>query len=197
MYAVYLTSFLIGGTLMVGQFVLGLIGLGHHLGDHDVHAGHDHGHGGDHGHDGVGGWFLSLLTFRTTVAALTFFGLGGLAAGGALDWPWALAVALAAGAGALVLVGSLMRALGRLKADGTVRIEGAVGTTGTVYLSVPGNKAGKGKVTLLLQNRTMEYLAMTPTQDLPTGAKVVVTAVLGTDTVEVVPVTDSGSPAHA
>jgi hypothetical protein len=79
-----------------------------------------------------------------------------------------------------------MRTLHRLKADGTVRIERAVGQPGTVYLSIPGQKAGMGKVTLRLQNRTVECQAVTPNQPLATGSKIVVTAVLGPDTVEVV-----------
>jgi hypothetical protein len=56
---------------------------------------------------------------------------------------------------------------------------------------VPGQRAGVGKVTLKLQNRTVEYQALTPYQQLPTGSKVVVTAVLGPDTVEVAP---AGTP---
>jgi ABC-type Fe3+ transport system permease subunit len=102
-----------------------------------------------------------------------------------------LAIALAAAAGALIGVAYLMRMLHRLKSDGTVRIDRAVGQSGTVYLAIPGGKAGVGKVTLNLQNRTVEYQALTPHQPLPTGSKVVVTAVLGPDTVEVVP---AGSP---
>jgi hypothetical protein len=102
--------------------------------------------------------------------------------------PLSLAIALAAAVGALFGVASLMRSLHRLKADGTVRIERAVGQPGTVYLTIPAQKAGAGKVTLTLQNRTLEYQAVTPHQQLPTGSKIVVTAVLGPDTVEVVPV---------
>jgi hypothetical protein len=49
-------------------------------------------------------------------------------------------------------------------------------------------------VTLRLQNRTVEYQALTPHDALPTGSKVVVTGVLGPDTVEVVP---TGHPAEA
>ena len=33
---------------------------------------------------------------------------------------------------------------------------------GTVYLTIPGQKAGAGKVTLCLQNRSVEYQALTP-----------------------------------
>ncbi len=188
----YLTCFLIGATLLVGQFLLSLVGLGHL---HELAGGHDF-HDVGHGeHEGESGWFSGMLTFRTVVAALTFFGLGGLAGHaqwGPDLWPVSLAVAVAAGGGAFFLVGSIMRWLRRQVADGTVRIDGAVGQPATVYLTVPGKKAGAGKVTVCVQNRTMEYQAVTADQELPTGAKVVVVGVVNADTVEVLPATASG-----
>ena len=134
-------------------------------------------------------WFVSLLTFRTLVAALTFFGLAGLA--GTREWgdgPTTRLLALAAGAGAMVLVAALMRALSRMRAEGTVRMERAVGKAGTVYLPIPGRKSGTGKVMLNVQNRTVECQAVTAENELPTGAPVVVVAVISPDTVEVAPV---------
>jgi hypothetical protein len=194
---IYLACALAGGTLLVCQVVLGLFGFGDHHDagtDHDFHdvTGHDS-HDGHHGHDTHTSWFVGLLTFRSLVAALTFFGLAGLAAtvNFELEPPASLAAATAAGAAALFGVGYLMRSLHRLKADGTARIERAVGQCGTVYLTIPGQKTGIGKVHLSLQNRTVEYQALTPRQALPTGSKIVVTAVIGPDTVEVVPAGDA------
>jgi len=164
----YLLCAVAGGTLLLCQFLLGLLGFGHdHDTGDDVHAdGHDtHGDPGDH--DTHGGWFVGVLTF------------------------------LVAGGATLFAVAWLMRTLHRLKADGTVRIERAVGANGTVYVTIPGEKAGVGKVTLSLQDRTVEYQAVTPHQQpLPTGAKIVVTAVIGPDTVEVTPATETGSLTH-
>jgi len=192
---IFLSCAIAGGTLLVCQFLLGLLGFGDHHdtgGDHDFHGADHHDSGGDHddSHDSHTTWFVGVLTFRSVVAALTFFGLAGLTATVNFKYepPVALAVAIAAGGVAMFSVAFLMRALHRLKSDGTVRIGRAVGQNGTVYLSIPGQKAGAGKVTLSLQNRIVEYQAVTPHQPLPTGSKVVVTAVLGPDTVEVVPV---------
>lgn len=204
MYTAYLICFLTGVTLLACQFLLNLLGFGDHHGadGHDFHdaGGHD-AHAGSHdtqGHsDQHVSWFFSVLTFRSLVAALTFFGLVGLATHEYLEQPRSLLVALAAGAGALYMVAFLMRSLHRLRAEGTARIEKSVGKNGTVYLTIPGQKAGAGKVTLNLQNRTVEYQAVTPYQTLPTGARVVVTAVVGPDTVEVASATDSGSLSHA
>jgi hypothetical protein len=89
-----------------------------------------------------------------------------------------------------------MNSLHKLKADGTIHIERAVGTTGTVYLRIPGQKAGTGKVTLKLQNRTVEYQAITAHDELPTGAKIVVLGVVSPDTVEVGPVPSTERAAH-
>ena len=208
MFDVFLICFLIGATIMVCQFLLSLLGLGghhdlggdgHDLAGPDLHDVGGHEGGGHEGtaHEGTGhegstqsasssDWIFSVLTLRTIVAALTFFGLTGLAMQ-QTDLPQAcnLTVALAGGAAALFLVAWVMRSLARLQAEGTARIERSVGKTGTVYLTIPGNRAGAGKVQLNLQNRTVEYQAVTSQEALPNGAKIVVTSVVSRDTVEV------------
>jgi hypothetical protein len=86
----------------------------------------------------------------------------------------------------------LMRTIYRLRSEGTVRIHGAVGKRGTVYVPIPPNNGGVGKIQLNLQNRTVEYAAMADLQDkLPTGARVVVVKILGPDTVEVQPIPET------
>ena len=203
MEIVYGICALVGGTLLVCQFLASLVGFGDHhdVDGHDFHDFHaDGAHDADHDHDQghhTQSWFVGVLSFRAVVAALTFFGLAGLA-GNASGWdqPMTLAVALAAGAGAVFLVAALMRTLHKLRAEGTARIERSVGKSGTVYLTVPAQKAGVGKVTLSLQNRTVEYQAMTSRQELPTGAKVVVVGVISPDTVEVLPATEPERISH-
>jgi membrane protein implicated in regulation of membrane protease activity len=187
MYTFFLVCAGVGGTLVLLQFLAGAFGFG---GDHGDAAGH-HDFGTDHGADGHehgsdANWFLGLLTFRAISAAVTFFGLGGLiAAYYELPRSAQLATAAMSGFVALYLVATLMKMLYRLKADGTVKIQQAVGRTGTVYLRVPAAKAGPGKVTLNLQNRTVELEAFTAASELPTGTPVRVVAVLGPSSVEV------------
>jgi hypothetical protein len=192
MWHVYTICAVVGGTLLVCQLLLTLIGLG---GDHvDLAADHaDVGHASPiHGL----GWFLGLLTFRSLVAGVAFFGLAGLTT---IRWGTAesLAVSLGSGLVSIVIVGLMVRALFALDSDGTVQIAGAVGKPGTVYLAVPGSNAGLGKVTLKMQNRTVEYQAVTFQGDLPTGTKVVVTSVVGPDTVEVAAAPECGGMVHA
>lgn len=156
-------------------------------GDFDADAGGDV-HGQPVAHHGSS-WVFGVLSFRTIVAALTFFGLAGLAADSAgAGPPVVLGVAVAAGAGAMYGVFWLMQILYRLKAEGTAKIQRALGKHATVYLKIPGHESGTGKIQVNLQNRTMEYLAMTSGDELPTGAKVVVVDVITPTTVEVQPV---------
>jgi hypothetical protein len=213
MDTVFLICAVLGGTVLVCQFAMTLIGMGDTHGDfgggHDVgggadahgFGGHDVGHHGDahHGHADHGGkdlstWLFGVITFRTVVAALTFFGLAGKAALSAGYEPIpTLLIALGSGAAALYGVHFLMQSLHRLRSDGTVQIERSVGVPGTVYLTIPGAGAGLGKIHLNLQNRLVELQASTSKDRLPTGAKIVVTRVVGPDTVEVEPLAESTS----
>ena len=208
----------IGGTLVVCQFLMTMVGFGGHgdvhtgdvhLGDMhtgDVHVGDSHdgavAHDGSTHNNGAGGsaaasqaaqagpsaadWLFSLLSFRTVVAAIAFFGLTGLATlkSGA-DMTTTLVVAVAAGMAALYIVHALMRGLQSLDSDGTLRIERAVGLPATVLLSIPGHNTGTGKVQMKLQNRLAEFEAITDDNPLPGVAPVKVVRIVGPCTVAV------------
>lgn len=206
MAAVYLVCAAIGGTLVVCQFLLTLLGLGggdhdiaaHDVGGHDIHVGQgDVGHH-EAGHGAESSWFFSILSFRALSAAIGFFGLAGLAASqSAIEPIPTLALALGAGVVALFLVAWVMNLLTKLNVDGTVRIERSIGARGTVYLAVPGQKEGAGKVHISQHNRLMEYNAVTSQAPLPTGSKIVVVGVVNPDTVEVTSLTESERVIHA
>lgn len=195
----------IGGTVLVCQFIMSMIGLGGHGdGGFDSPEHLDFDHGGHAPHDANqhdSSWFFGMVTFRTVVAALTFFGLTGLAGeAGELPTAQTLGLAILAGAAAMFGVHWIMKTLHGLKADGTVRINRAIGLAGTVYLRVPAHKSGVGKIQINVQNRTMEYEAMTSHEELPIGARVVVVNVIGPDTVEVAlepSTTPTASTTHA
>lgn len=198
----------VGGTVLVCQFVLTLVGLsgGHELPDdlsadtggdfhggdvHDVSADHSGDAGHDHatgGHDHASSWLFGVISFRTLVAASAFFGLAGLAAQqGGLNLVSQLGIGTVCGLGAMYGVHWIMSLIGRLGEDGTVRIQRAIGQEGTVYIPIPGGKSKAGKIQLRLQNRLLEYAAVTDAADrLPTGTHVRVVGVAG-DVLEVMP----------
>ena len=150
----------------------------------EAHAPVQHSAAGHAAHGST--WLFRVLSLRTIVAALAFFGLAGLAAQAADCTPSPrFLIAAAAGLGAMYAVYAMLRGMRSLRAEGTARIHRAVGQQATVYLRIPAQQKGAGKIQINLQNRTMEYLATTPGDAIPSGATVVVTKVLGSDTVQV------------
>lgn len=155
-------------------------------GDIDVEADADLDDGPDDpGGDGNAGLFagLRILTLRGAVAFLAIFGWGTL---------WLLRIGLhpilslffgvAMGVWAMVLVALLLRVALRLQEDGTVRIQNALGLSGSVYLTVPPARQGLGKVTVLVQEHLTEFDALTDDPEaLPTGSRVLVIGVSGKD----------------
>jgi hypothetical protein len=207
METLFLFCAIFGGTVLLAQFLLGFGGDHEHGGDGaedtpdavgDMHAdlgGHDAGHSADgHEHHDAqvhhgSTWMFGVLTFRTVLIGLTFFGLTGKAAMASdLAQPKPLLIAAVCGLGAMYGVYFLMRGLYKLTAEGTERIDRAVGEEGIVYLAIPGQNGGVGKVHVPVQNRTLEYEAMTAGERLATGSRVVVVGVLGAGRVEVEPI---------
>ncbi len=184
----FLGCAIIGGTIIVCQFLLTLVGFsgleGHvDLADDfpdDVPAdGGSDFDPGSAGHDST--WLFNVISIRTLTAALAFFGLGGYAMNSAqAEIPAQLVVAVVAGTGALFAVHWLFRQLNRLSADGTEQIGRAIGELGVVYLTIPPRGEGQGKVQFDLQGRLVEYAAVTNSLDpLVTGSKIRVIAVTG------------------
>lgn len=204
MYAFFLICATLGGTILICQMVLTVLGL---AGDTEIAddlpdasdgmddaTGHDAGHDADadgadqHGHGSYTTWLFGILSFRTMVAGSAFLGLGGLAGyyGGLAPLQQGL-VAIASGSAAVFGVHWLMKQIGRLSEDGTVRVERAIGHTATVYLMIPPAHSGQGKVQIKLQNRLMEFAAVTSVdRPLKSGSIVRVVAVTGS-TLEVAP----------
>lgn len=165
MGSLFLYCAVIGGTILVAQFVMLLFGFG---GDSDI----DHGPSDSHvGHDQ--GAFLKLFSLQTVSTFLTFFGLVGLGTE-QLGWsPLNVAVAAAAaGSSALFFVGKLMHGLSRLHSQGNVDLSNAIGHTGSVYLRIPASGQGLGRVLMQVQGRSVECRAISRTVEIPTGAMI-------------------------
>ncbi|HEX6810667.1 MAG TPA: hypothetical protein VF384_03495 [Planctomycetota bacterium] len=179
MSTVFLYCAVIGGTILVLQFVLLLFGAGA-----DSDAGADH--AGDVGHDQA--VFLKLFSLQTVSTFLTFFGLVGLGTQG-LDWsPLSVAVAaIAAGIAALWVVAKFMRGLARLNSQGNLDLKNAVGHTGSVYLRIPPSGEGHGRVMMQVQGRTIECRAISRAAEIPTGATIRVLDTTDDDTLVVAP----------
>lgn len=181
MAAFFLACAVLGASVLLLQFALGLVGVGA-----DTEVEPAVGSGVVDGFD--------LLTVRGLAAGTAFFGIAGRAA---LAWELgtvpATLVALATGSLAAAAVAIAMRLMRRLESDGAVHIHGAVGLAGTVHVRVPGGADEQGKVLLTLQNRLVEFAAVSLDGDLPTGTAVTVVGVASPDTLEVVRTPDPGA----
>ena len=178
MGTLFLVCAIVGGAILAIQALLGVVGMDHHLQLPVLHE-----------VDAVGD-ALNLFSVRAVAAGLLFFGLAGMLCGRA--W-FALPAAVAAGLAAMLAVAVATRALMRMESDGTVRMAGAVGATGEVYLRIPAGRAAPGKVHVTVQGRTVECQAVSE-HALASGSPVLVVDVVGPDLVEVIPSPFSGSP---
>jgi len=198
---VFLFCAIIGGVIMVGQFLLTLIGVGDDGGSFDADPGFDLGGDGDFDIDLDGSDHAShlfeVLSLQTMVTGITAFGLVGYIANGSGQTNLvAILAASAAGVAAIYGMYYLMRSLHRLQEDGTVKITSAVGSRGNVLVPIPPKSGGPGKVSVSLQGRLQEITALSDYDGkLATGVQVEVVEVLGPRTVLVAPVTeDAGAP---
>ena len=205
MFTLFLFCAVIAGSIFVLQFVLLLIGFGGEGadfdtdvpdlpdgvdGDFDVDFNTDGEFDSGEVHDHGSTWLFGVISLRTVVAAVTFFGLAGLTAVSADQGP-VVAFPIAIGAGALAMFGVhfLMRSLHKLSQDGKLRIRNAVGKTATVYVPIPAHNKAAGKIQIRMQGRLEELLAMCgANEDLSTGTKVRVVSVVSSSTVQVEPI---------
>jgi len=180
--------------VLVIQTVMLLFGIGS---GHDGHFEHSGGEGADmqdlpgqapgqpdgdaNGIQDLPDAGLRLFTVRGLVA---FFAIGGWTGIALIDLGAqqvvAAVAALVAGALALLLVAWLVRVVLSLQSAGNLDIRHAIGQIGRVYLTIPALGRGSGKVSLLLQERSVELDALTE-QDtaIPTGSPVIVVAIQG------------------
>ena len=130
---------------------------------------------------------LKLFTLRGAVAFLAVCGWGGLwlLRMGMHPIP-AVFLAIAMGFWAMLLMALFLRVALRLQHDGTMDFRNALGRAGTVYLTVPADRAGTGKVHVVVQDQLQELDAVTDEeQPIPTGTEIVVIGLSGENTLVV------------
>lgn len=124
---------------------------------------------------------LRILTVRGIIAFLVVFGWVGVVMTGAeVPLLITLPVATICGFFIMVLLALLMKLVLKLRSDGNLDNRNAVGTSGTVYLTIPAERQGEGKVQLMLQGSYVERSAVTDDKEpISTGTEVVIIGVSG------------------
>lgn len=147
----------IGTLALLIQIILMIVGAS---GDGDLDLDTDADADGDlDSHTDTG---VSLFTLKGLTA---FFAIGGWTGMLMLSYDIhvgiTVAVSVVAGLAAYFVVWGLIRLMLRLQEDGTLDYASAVGKEATVYVSIPANRGGRGKITLVLQGRYTELDAVT------------------------------------
>lgn len=130
---------------------------------------------------------LRIFTVRGIVAFMVVFGWVGLVLDRAGVKLWiSLPAAVASGFVMMLILALLMRWVMSLRNDGNIDNRNALGTSGTVYLTVPAARSGTGKVNVLIQGSYVERDAVTDeSQPIPTGMEIVVIGISGQTTLVV------------
>ena len=134
---------------------------------------------GTAGHSGMG-----LLTFRNFVNFCLGFGWTSvllkeqIASQGVL-----FTVAAIIGIGLVAVVMLLFKWISGMQESGNIDVyKSAVDCTGKVYLAIPAERKGEGKVQITINNAVREYNAVTDGDALPTGADIRVVDVVSAST---------------
>jgi membrane protein implicated in regulation of membrane protease activity len=121
---------------------------------------------------------FKLLSMHGLSAFFMMFGLVGLALYRQSQVNMTLSVvgAVIAGLAAVWVVGKLFQGAAKLQSSGTLKTADAVGSAGTVYLTIPAG--GQGRVSINFRNHQREFNAVAKNGgSIPTGSPIKVVAV--------------------
>ena len=144
-------------------------------GDADISSGHS-GHEGTLGSAGI----FSLFTLRNFINFFLGFGWGGISLAPVVQSK-ALLVFLSflIGVVFVAVFAILMRLILKLEKSGNFKIQDCVGETASVYLRIPANHTGAGKIQISINGSVHELNAFTDDAEmLATGSRVRVVKVI-------------------
>ena len=146
----------------------------------DVGGGPDAG-GHDVAHPSTG---MNLLTFRNFINFLLGFGWTAILLKDSIPAIGVrLLIAFVVGALLVVLVMLLFKWLTNMQQSGNINVfQSAVDCQGTVYLTIPGERTGEGKVQITINNAVREYAAVTDGPTLKTGTRIRVVEAVSANT---------------
>ena len=166
---------LFASLVFVIQTIMTFIGM-------DTDGGMDVDVSADTATDGYSGPF-QLFTFRNFINFLLGFGWSIISFEKAIENQFVL-ILVSAVIGVLLVMAvmAIFRFMSRMEQSGTINMANAVGCKGNVYLKIPGEKRGEGKVQISIQGAIREFNALTAGEELETGAPIRVVEVINDNT---------------
>lgn len=127
---------------------------------------------------------MNLYTFRNLVNFLLGFGWTAILMKDQIKSNVLLLIVAAfVGIVLVVIVMFLFKWLNSMQQSGTINVyKSAAGCQGKVYLTIPAERAGTGKVQISINNAVREYDAVTDGDELPTGQPVKVVEAINDNT---------------
>lgn len=127
-----------------------------------------------------------FFTMRGIIAFFTIFGWTGATLAGLINPVVVVLVALASGLLAMLIIGYIFYGMTLLQSSGNIQYENCIDQIGEVYLTIPPQKLGKGKVTVKVQERLIEVNAITyDDQPIKSGENIKIIDILPDHTVVV------------
>lgn len=135
----------------------------------------------------VGG-ALQLFSVRNIINFLLGLGWGGICLSSFIGNRLLLALAaILTGVVFVVVFFFVLKKMRRLESNGAFRIADSVGQVCDVYLRIPAQRGGQGKVQVSFSGSVQEIAAVTDGDAIPSGSKVRVLDLVDEHTVRVVP----------
>ena len=136
------------------------------------------------GESGQLGTGMNLLTFRNFINFLIGFGWTAILLKDSVP---ALAlrmlIAIVVGVVLVAVVMLLFKWLTNMQQSGNINVyKSAIDCEGSVYLTIPGERAGEGKVQITINNSVREYAAVTDGPTLKTGQRIRVVEAVSSNT---------------
>ena len=139
---------------------------------------------GDAGHDASGPF--QLFSFRNLINFLLGFSWAGIAFYNTFSSKFILiTIAVLVGVSMVAFFAYLISLLHGLSEDNSFNIVSTLGQTAQVYLSIPAEKSGKGKIQISIKGSVHELDAVTAGDSIQTSAMVRVAEVLDNSLVRV------------
>ena len=127
---------------------------------------------------------INLYTFRNFINFILGFGWTAiLLMDNVKSKALLVIISVLVGIALVAIVMYLFRLLSKMQQSGNIDVnKEAVGCTGKVYLTIPGERSGEGKVQITISNAVREYIALTDGDTIKTGTPIKVTEVINDST---------------
>ncbi len=121
---------------------------------------------------------LKLITFRNVVVFLTVFSWTGITTvNSGIGAIQSILIAIIVGDIVVAILVFVFRSLLKLQESGNINLKNAIGKKGSVYLTIPENEKGIGKIEISFQGKYQVVDAITKEDSIKTGKSIIVVGI--------------------